>query len=1438
MTNDGSSSADDSPGPADSTGADEEQLLREALACWRWKIRGVTAAIVMLVVGLAAVPVLVLELIPGLSALAIPTLSGGIASVALALAVPVAEFVGRHLTPTPSEGAAGGSGGGDAGDGISGTLGEQARFEAELLLENLLSGSRVGEWAESYRTGCLVLTKGTAGTGGLLGLSGAALLGLSMVPTPLPAPMSLFVGPGLAFEALAAATLRTMPLLLEERGDDAVDEPEPVVRERPTGLDLVERLRRSSVYRRQVRCEHELEGSRRTVNRRGLELLLDRYPRLRGRWIRETGIEELTESQTRALETLLEGERATSRSSDYAFVGPPGSGRSTLANLLTFGSLLHREGTVYCVSAESTRRRLLQESGSTGRARGPHRQFESWVRADRDLRDRVEVAFSDRGETLQFDSPADVYFTDVRRFAEDLLESTSGEEYARRALQRMRYLVIDHPNRLTREELVRLRIAVARVRLVAELLGQELSVLVLLPSYDNAQGVAKWLLNNDDIRVSWFAPWHDRTHVVGWQPPLEFVGEEFDGTPQFGRASFVAEAEGIVTELVRAADVVFDRADPPFQPVHIGVIDPRPMFGPEARRRLHQQIIRAVGESTPAGEPPEINVDLSFLGTSAVAVDRDRAFEVLVCLGLGAYPGRLVNSLRPALRPDGVLILMSDSSPEDLGSLREISEEGWRPPAPHLDDAGRADDAYGREPALSIPQHSEAVVASELCALFADFEGVPVSTDRLEGAFPGAAARELLADWRERGWLVRVDAFRGSEKQAAPRPETHLVHRGDHLRRELHEIPWGCVSRDVVETFDRTANAEVSMRRRELARYVDLDRLFIDLYPGAMLRVPPNSVEVDDFEPREPTEQEESTPGFVERGRLELRQSDKSESIPTDRRALRTRLEIDGEYLLDFQRYEQHVGGEGPVSDGRLPEGFSRALHLEASEGDVRPAAFELAADPTDRPTRAGARMVAGAWMVAFDEQFHDSVVTRHRLIEEPVFVHSLRSDALLRRAIRRKYETRTVSIFLENLGDDSSGRTAGTGGRVPDLGEALADRPSVHALARLVALFLRRRFVHFDREYSVDVVRNAADVDRLAPWRIVVRGRRRGERGTDRRLERALRDRLPRSGLEWMRGVLEGCHCEDGCAACCGGLGTVGADDAPESSDLWKVEDRVSRRGAYVLVCELLGRAPDWARYRRGDRRQRIGEVPEPVGEGELPRLVDEVVGTDGADYRDGLWHELFGEHAEFAEIVASGGTVARASWWDQTDHAKPTEEALGLYVDGEPEVLVERELSPMETRRALLHEYVHNWQYQTDDGFNHRLHRRSSEARRYFDGRLVLEGHARWAEHMLALHDERGPIHTIRDPNAWDEYKVGFFLCAGIERAFGQRGLFLWLRHGEEFDPDEHGPAPRSRNPDLPDLQFSLEEALRAFDLETEARTGTFDGIDIVASDADKGE
>jgi hypothetical protein len=407
-----------------------------------------------------------------------------------------------------------------------------------------------------------------------------------------------------------------------------------------------------------------------------------------------------------------------------------------------------------------------------------------------------------------------------------------------------------------------------------------------------------------------------------------------------------------------------------------------------------------------------------------------------------------------------------------------------------------------------------------------------------------------------------------------------------------------------------------------------------------------------------------------------------------------------------------------------------------------------------------------------------------------------------------------------------------------------------------MVRTYLAERFLRFDEEYTIDVWRasairgddtGAADdawtetADEGEVWRILLR-RRREAKGPvlSDPVANCLQD-------EWGRVLhrtlerLEHCTCGDGCAACCGGLEAPTPAQLDElDHDHWRAEDAVSRSGAYRLVCALLDREPNWAVY---DASQ-VGDTSDgPPTDAELRIAVREVLGSREQLWHDGLWHSLFGAEMPLDEL---GEHVAPARWIEPgVIDAHVGVSAAGYYrgtigQDGSAgDVFISTSLRDQPHLRAvILHEYVHNWQFKTPGRFAHDRLNRGPEVVRYFDGTLVVEGHARWCEHVYGLSKGEGPVHRVDDDSEWNQYKTGFFLVHRIEQTFGRRGLFLWLRFGSTYDASnpEHrafGAAPQSRFPQLPHFPFTVAEALRAWGLEDEALTGEFFGVDFGEAD-----
>jgi hypothetical protein len=322
-----------------------------------------------------------------------------------------------------------------------------------------------------------------------------------------------------------------------------------------------------------------------------------------------------------------------------------------------------------------------------------------------------------------------------------------------------------------------------------------------------------------------------------------------------------------------------------------------------------------------------------------------------------------------------------------------------------------------------------------------------------------------------------------------------------------------------------------------------------------------------------------------------------------------------------------------------------------------------------------------------------------------------------------------------------------------------------------------------------------------LSRWRIFFYGLRQSEIGEEPHVGGKLADtKWLKVILEWVHSQLEGCDCVDGCSMCCAGLGTLSLQEWTAKSDRFGTKfeenDVVTRRGAYGLACLLLGKAPDWRAFCEGSGG-RTGTSGPTLTDAELESMVAEVIGTATREYRDGTWTRLFGDRMPLPPT-----RVAPAGWLPD-DY---TGGLAGFYVSGENLVRIRKGMDPVATREVILHEYVHNWQYEAPSGFDLEEHTKSAESLQFFDGKLVIEGHARWSEAQFRFDSGLSPVHTPEDDARWDEYKAGYFLVEGIAKAVGEHGLFAWLADGA----DSKDETVRSRVRAL-SWPFSLVDAMK---------------------------
>lgn len=1343
-------------------------------------------------------------------------LNGALTMVSLAFSMVVAAFAGRHTAS-------------------AGEFGSYGTFCAAVSRSRMSAG-----WLEM--------------AAGVIAMVASFLLlvrfgGLGSLSWLHPLLVALCLAP----VALGVATLIRLPIAVAnaEESPGAPDHeqstPEPA---RITGEELLARLKHSSIYRGQVAFSSTLDKLAHDGDSGGLKLLLARYPLL-APLLKPAGVESLTVDQTKALREIL-APASGSESQDAVFQGWCGSGRTTLANLLALGSVIHREGSCCWILPGRPDRGVLSTTSAT-EVRGPDARH-PLAHLRRYLEGspytelvHMQEGYVDRPGTLHLDLVPDVVAADVRTFQQEVLGKTMGD--ARAFIERLRFVFIDHPHRLCREDLIRLRIALARLRLTAEMFGRKITFVVLSTRLDNEQGLGKFLLNHDNVPYHEFTGWYQHCNILAWQGTPELFSFD-DEVPRFVRTDFVDDVLRLLTELgvqsyrLQSEDAARSstssspspsaddgkmagqgRSEPhsatgaggaglsdmpshgdpkseppsgdlrearpeapakacrPRLPLRVAVVDAQPLLGPEFRKQVSVNVgLTIKKEAGDSDVVDRVEEDWAYFFVPDLAIDLRRHFDVIVCLGIGANPEQLVSSLRPALADHGALILIGDRSAIDVTSLIRMRERGWDPVNSIMHYDYRS---------LILPEHAEAVVAYELAQLFEDFKDRPLSRERLQGVFPGEHTDLLLTGWTDDGQLRAELVFEHVASNPVPQTIPVLRRASTTLAGSQYLIPYGCCSRRNYRLFDLSANTFVEAVGPEAVTFIDRDRLFIDYHPHTFLKFPPNTVRVVQPRNYELSRDDREALGRrgVTMGRLEVEQRGISANIRIDRRIGRFAATLEGERPFVATEVSQFDQGaiekldEDPLAMAVKPSAPSASDETRAAAEVQRRRRGLLAS--LDRPTLPnGSRLqaVVGNWICDIHEIMRDIVATDTRLIEEPFLtaVETLKPEAAS--AMDRRMTTTAVSLFVRACQAPSAEEEA-----------ALRSFAAHHALGRVLRLHFRHIFVNFDSEYRL-LVCGTAPADGLSTWRILFYRLRADELERDNHVGQVIRtaDSLTKA-LKWVHARLEQCRCDDGCSMCCGGLGTVTEAEYKASGDRIRFSevDVVSRWGAYVLVCQLLGLRVDKDRF-TGVPRVDV----EQSTDADLKSLVTEVLGTAQGNYRDGLWTRLFAD-----TMVLPPPRVSEASWI-----ASGHEDSAGYYASGENRVYLKRGRTRSQSKETLTHEYTHNWQW-VGDAFDLERHVRSGEALRYFEGKLVIEGHATWANNQFRASNGLGPSFAVHDAARWDEYKVGFFLIEGVEKAVGWRGLFEWLARGSESQ--DHGL--RSHNDRLP-WPFTLTQALEA--------------------------
>ncbi|MDP6934537.1 MAG: hypothetical protein QGG40_16560, partial [Myxococcota bacterium] len=422
------------PAPAEPHGERTERVreaqveihaeIEAAMRQWRGRVRACTYAGVLCVI---SAPALLAALFPptGILIAAIPggstAVAGIIALGGSVLAAPIAEWIARMAVrlPDPPPDRPGEARARDErgrfrpddpetsmneayDDGVGGALAQvrtrdsrgsrqsMARAREAMqkeALDEVLHHSPVGAALRRYALGCAVFAKGGPTAAAMVGIAGGVMSTCSLIPWGGLAFWA--AGPGAGCLALAVVLRKPLPIWLRAprllgdapgEGDDReIIEAESA---RPTGSSLLDKLCASPLYRGQDAVRREIPGAPMAIGRSKV-LLQSRYPRLKDEILEQLGIDELTKAQGEALAAIFsrnDDPRARDRR-DFVLVGWPGSGRSTLCNLITLGAMLHREGSVQCVAANSPNRDVAETPGipSPALQRHPSRQLRSWL---------------------------------------------------------------------------------------------------------------------------------------------------------------------------------------------------------------------------------------------------------------------------------------------------------------------------------------------------------------------------------------------------------------------------------------------------------------------------------------------------------------------------------------------------------------------------------------------------------------------------------------------------------------------------------------------------------------------------------------------------------------------------------------------------------------------------------------------------------------------------------------------------------------------------------------------------------------------------------------------------------------------------------------------------------------------------------------------------
>jgi hypothetical protein len=916
--------------------------------------------------------------------------------------------------------------------------------------------------------------------------------------------------------------------------------------------------------------------------------------------------------------------------------------------------------------------------------------------------------------------------------------------------------------------------------------GQHIKVIINLPRIQNGQRFAKYLLSSDKITFNMLGSWSGEAHIAVWKPAYELLDFHSSDTPIFVYSELWSELRELLVEVGIQSNNLYKKEN---KQLRVAIVDAQPLLGPEARENIREMIRERLMVNANQNEVLRITSSWSFFGTTDLAIDRQSNYDVIISIGVGANSSHTVQMLRASLADAGAMILVSNRSASDITSIQTVSSPNWDP----YDAIEKFD-----YPHLFIPGNSRAVIADELASLFDDFGDIPLPYDTIIDVFSSDYTNILLKEWEHEGRVTILEVFENSVQSIIPERKKNICLSDKVFSAVNYKIPWGCNSKKVCKLYDSAASDYITSLGQQICEYIDHERLFIDMWPGRLLRYPPNTVRIGSYEPLK----NQNNTNFDVVGRIIVDQLSLERCINLNNRKPRFFKKVVNEQ--PFRKFDNLVCKAYSIDDPNISSAIETLIlnndNIESSKKSISGSmSHHFLSQGLNSPDFG---MISGRWISSISEVFRDVVSTGPRLIEEAGFIAISNFPEECKAQLKRTYKTVSVNVYLSIIKELDTIDS--------EIANARLSYSAHKAISNLLELFIQKKFISdSSNEYRTLIIENDSNSDLLTKYRIVIYRLRENEFNDELHINWLYDDiEMVKEFILWAHELLATCTCGDGCAACCGGVGTATKHDLQNSQNIRKFDktDIISRKGALALLCGLMGR-----KYDQGDiSLLSVADIEEPAKESQLLTCFTEIIGTKVQKYQDGVWYKLFGEF-----MPMNSDLVADAVWEDTPPDSIKKEVAYYSVAENKVAVMKECEPSLSYLKDILIHEYTHNWQH-TGGCVDYDELVLSEESKRYFDGKLVAEGHAMWAENVYRISCGKSPVFKPTDNRNWDEYKVGYYLFEGLERAVGERGLFKWLQLGK--DAEDTTIVSRKNNLSWP---FSLQSLLMAIRPPNDSKT-----------------